>query len=75
MNLKYEPVRVYGWVVSAVALIGGIVSQVGTSWDQSTGWKGLGLAVAMVVGAELTRRQTRSRASLEDSGVNPSVGE
>lgn len=71
MNVKYEPVRVFAWVTAAISLVGGIVSQVGTSWDQSTGWKGLVLALVMVIGGELTRRLTRSRASLVDEGKLP----
>lgn len=64
--MRYEPVRVIGWINAAILAIASIVNQIQTSFDSHSGWVGLGIAALVAVGNELARQRVTPVAKLED---------
>lgn len=61
---KLEPVRVIGYVMTAIVLISAVVKQVADNYDEGTGWIGLAFAAMMAVGTELQRARVTPVAKL-----------
>ncbi len=71
-----EPTRVIGWITTALVLVGSIVKQISDSYDEGTGWVGLGFATIMVISTELVRSKVTSMKGLQSigNGVGPTDG-
>lgn len=73
--MKYEPVRVIGWLTTALVLVGAVVKQISDTYDEGTGWLGLGFAVVMAIATEAQRSRVTPVARLgSGSGYYDSEG-
>lgn len=73
--MKYEPVRIIGWITTALVLVGSVVKQISDTYDEGTGWLGLGFAVVMAIATEAQRSRVTPVARLgSGSGYYDSEG-
>lgn len=73
--MKYEPVRVIGWLTTALVLVGSVVKQISDTYDEGTGWLGLGFAFVMAIATEAQRSRVTPVARLgSGSGLYDSEG-
>lgn len=68
--MRYEPVRVIGYITTALVLIGSVVKQVSDSYDEGTGWLGLGFAVVLAMATEAQRARVTPVARLADRSTD-----
>lgn len=61
----WEPVRVIAWLTSVVTVIGGVVVQVSSTTDESTGWFGAAAALLVAITAELERNRVTPVKKIE----------
>jgi hypothetical protein len=66
---RYEPVRVIGWVTTAIVLASSVVKQITDIYDEGTGWMGLALSAVMIIATELQRSRVTPTAKLGDTGT------
>lgn len=61
----WEPVRVIAWLTSVVTVASGIVVQVSSTTDATTGWFGAAAALLVAVSAELERNKVTPVKKIE----------
>lgn len=64
---ELEPVRVIGWIMTTLVVVGSVAKQVADTYDEGTGWLGLAFAVMLAVGTEMQRNRVTPVAKIEET--------
>lgn len=65
----FEPVRLIGWATAALVTAASVIEQVTDSYDEDTGWMGLGFGIVVAVSTELQRRRVTPVKALDASNI------
>lgn len=60
-----EPVRVIGWITTAIVLAASVIKQITDNYDEGTGWLGLGLGAVVAISTELQRNKVTPVSALK----------
>jgi hypothetical protein len=79
--LSYPPQRAsaidnrkgISWITTGLTVAAGVLAQVTASWDKSSGWFGLAVAVMIAVSAEVARSKVYSPASVTQIATHATI--
>lgn len=60
-----EPVRLIGWITTAIVFGAAVIKQIVDTYDEGTGWLGLAMAAVMAIATEAQRSRVTPVAKLQ----------